>query len=130
MAITKSAGRQEVISAVVEINFGDVTDAVAVEAVDLPEGAVVVGGSLVARTAFNSATSDTMAVAVDSETLLAATNIAATGSTPFTAGTVAALAAPNTVDVTWDGTGAVPTAGQVVLIVNYVVEGRACFSQD
>lgn len=129
MAITKNVGRQEVISAYVTIGFADVTDAVAAEAIDLPEGAIVVGGNLIARVAFDSATSDTMAVTVDSETLLAATSIAATGSTPFTAGTVAALTAANTVDVTWDGTGTAPSAGSVVLEVQYIVEGRAAFSE-
>lgn len=129
MAISKNAGRQEVIAAKVTIGFGDVVDATAVEAVDLPAGAVVIGGALVATEAFNSATSDTIAVTIDGETLLAATSVAATGSTLFTAGSVAPLAAPNTVDVTWDGTGTAPTQGSVDLVVTYVITGRACFAE-
>jgi len=131
MAITKNTGRQEVISATVEINFADVAglSATVVEAIDLPEGAVVVSGNLITRVAFDSATSDTMIVEVDTVDLLAATSIAATGNTPFTAGTVAALTTANTVDVIWTGTGAVPTAGDVLLVVNYIVEGRTAFSQ-
>ncbi|MBT8448163.1 MAG: hypothetical protein KJO69_00640 [Gammaproteobacteria bacterium] len=128
MAITKNVGRQEVISAAVTIGYADVVDATAVEAINLPEGAIVVGGALVVREVFNSATSDTIAVAVNSEALLAATDVTALGSTLLTAGSAAALLA-DTVDVTWDGTGAVPTTGSVVLIVNYVVEGRAAFSE-
>lgn len=129
MAITKKAGRQEVISAYVPFGFADLVDATAVAAVDLPEGAIVVGGALVIREVFNSATSDTIAITVNSETLLAATSVAALGSTLLTSGSAAALTAPDTVDVTWDGTGTAPTTGAGYLVVNYIVEGRAAFSE-
>lgn len=131
MAITKKSGRQEIISAVVNFAFGDLVDATAVEAVNLPAGAVVVGGALIIRTAFNSATSDTIAVTLGSETLLAATDVkTAVVSKLFTAGTIAAITAPDTVDITWDGTGTAPSAGAGILVVNYIVEGRTGFSHD
>ena len=61
MAILKKAGRQEVISAVLEFNATDFPStvvgtgaAVTQEAIELPEGAVIVGGDLVITEAFNT----------------------------------------------------------------------------
>ena len=125
MAITKQAGRQWPLVGKAEFAFGDLTDATAVEAVDLPYGAIVTGGMLVITTAFDSATSDTIAVSVGSDTLLAAQDVkTAAGSWPFTAGS-GPTTAPDTVDVTWDGTGAAPSAGAGYLIVEYVIDDRA-----
>ena len=131
MAIIKNTGRQEVISATVDINFSEVagSSGAVVAAIDLPEGAVVLSGNLITRVVFNSGTSDTMIVELDTVDLLAATSIAAIGNTPLTTGSVAALTAANTVDVIWTGVGAVPTTGDVLLVVNYIVEGRTAFSQ-
>lgn len=131
MAITLNPGRQETISAVVPFTFADFTSGVATAAVNLPEGAIVTGGSLVVRTAFNSATSDTIAVSLDAEPLLAASDVKAAAVTLlFTKGSLAQLAAPNTVDLTWTGVSTAPTTGAGYLVVHYVEEGRAAFSQD
>jgi hypothetical protein len=127
MPITLNSGRQDILSAVQDINFGDMVSGVAQDAVELPNGAIVIGGALAVETPFNSATSDTLAVTgVWGETLLAATSIAAAG--------VAALVPSNgkaktnaaaSVKATWTGAGAAPTAGKVRIIVNYVVTSRA-----
>lgn len=128
MAITKDSGRQDVLAAVVDFTYADLVDATAVEAINMPAGAIVVGGRLVITTAFNSGTSDTIAVGDGTNAYLAATSVAATGSTELAGGLP--YSASDTVDLTWDGTGAVPTAGAGKLIVEYVVSGRACEVQD
>lgn len=61
MAITKKAGRQELISAMVTVNATDFDETIigtsstsTIEVLDLPEGAVVVSGALNVVTAFNT----------------------------------------------------------------------------
>jgi hypothetical protein len=61
MTILKKSGRQEVISAVIDINATDFATtvigtgtAVTLEAIELPEGALVIGGSLLVVEAFNT----------------------------------------------------------------------------
>jgi hypothetical protein len=56
MAITKKSGRQEVVSAYIDINFADIVAAGAYSAIDLPVGSQVVGGDMVVDTVFNSTT--------------------------------------------------------------------------
>ena len=58
MAITKFSGRQEVISAKVDFGFADLESGSFEQAIDLPTGAIVVGGQLVVTEAFDSGTSD------------------------------------------------------------------------
>ena len=127
MAITKDIGRQTPLVAIVRFTFADVVDAVAVEAVDVPPNAIVVGGALVIETAFNSATSDVADIgdgADPNRYTASAINIAATGRTALTL-TGFKYTAHDTVDVTWNGTGTAPTAGAGYLELHYVIEGRA-----
>ncbi|MGH9961081.1 MAG: hypothetical protein ACREBC_28835, partial [Pyrinomonadaceae bacterium] len=63
MAITKDVGRQETITAMVDINFGDVSPSASdQDAVQVPANAIVVAGDVTVITAFNSATSDVLSV--------------------------------------------------------------------
>ena len=136
MPIKKLSGRQEVIAATADFTFADVTDATYMPAVDLPAGAIVVGGGLAITTIFNSATTDTFAIG-DKDGAAAAVNTtyAATSADITAAGNIPVVptgkkyASPSTVGVVWDGTGAAPTAGAGRLTVLYIVDGRAAFSQ-
>ena len=47
MTITKKSDRQEVIAATADFTFSDVTSGAYAAAVDVPAGAIVVGGHLV-----------------------------------------------------------------------------------
>ena len=129
MTISKNVGRQEVISASVDINFDDIATGVLAGAIDIPASAYVIGGQVDVVTPFDSGTSDVIVVAVGSETLLTSTTIAAAGSTAFTDTQGIKAVAPDTIDVTWTAVGTAATAGIVRLSVQYVVDGRACFSE-
>lgn len=128
MALLDS-GRQDVLVACIPFSYDELTDATAVPAATVPPGAIVVGGQLVIGTAFNSATSDTIAVGDGTITYLAATSVAATGATALT-GISGVYASSDTIDLTWDGTGAAPTAGTGYLVVEYVRTDRSCEIQD
>lgn len=130
MPITQSSARQYPLVAFVTIGYADVTDAVAENAIDIPAGAKVISADLDVTTAWNSATSDTGALAGAGVTL-AATTIAAAGSVSgvsLDGSTVGAGGA--TITFTWDGTGAVPTAGEAVLSVTYILEDRSNENYD
>lgn len=128
MAITKNAGRQDVVCAMAEINFGDVTTAVAAEAIDIPQGAIIIGGSLGVETAFNSDSSDHMVVTgPQGEALLGSSDIQAAGPFDLLV-TSKATTAAGTVTVTLTAVGTARTAGVVRLTVMYVVVDRAHFS--
>ena len=62
MPITKKSGRQEVIAATADFTYADVTDDTYMPAVDLPGGAIVVGGHLAITTIFNSGTDDKFSI--------------------------------------------------------------------
>lgn len=126
MAITFDSDRQYPMVAIVSFTYADLTDATAENLVELPSDAIITGGQLVIDTAFNSATSDTIAVG-DTDTgaaYLSATSVASTGSTAI-AGSGTELAAGKYVTITWDGTGTAPSAGAGRLIVEYIRNGRS-----
>ena len=62
MAIKKNAARQELIVAHLDIGYADITAyGTAEEAFDLPGNAILLGGDVVVKTAWNSATTATLA---------------------------------------------------------------------
>jgi len=126
MAITKDAGRQTTLVAVVDFTFATLTSGSAEGAVDLPNGAVVTGGQLVVDTAFNSGTSDTISVGdgVTAARYESAQSVASTGAYPLTV-TGYEYTAADAVDITLTSVGAAATAGAGRLVVEYYVEGRA-----
>lgn len=137
MPITKNPGRQEIIAAHVTFAYGDVTDDTYMAAVDLPAGAIVVGGFAAITTLFNSATDDKFSIG-DKEGSASAvkTTYAALSADVTAAGTSIPIvptghqyASPATVGVVWNGSGAAPSAGAGILVVEYIVDKRAAFSQ-
>lgn len=136
MPITKKPGRQEVIAATADFTFADVASGTYAAAVDLPGGAIVVGGHLAITTIFNSATDDKFSIGdkVGANAAAAATyaaqsaDITAPGAVEIVP-TGKKYTEPSTVGIVWTGTGAAPSAGAGRLTVLYIVDGRAAFSQ-
>lgn len=127
MPITKSAERQDIKFAYVDINLADVaTNVQSNVAIDMPIGSVVLFGELITTEAWNSTTSDVMDVgdATSATRYLTDGNIRALGArvplvpTGFT-GTGEGLR------VTWTSGGGTPTTGKVRLEVAYFIKGRA-----
>lgn len=136
MTITKNSGRQEVIAATADFTYADVTSGTYAGAVDVPAGAIVVGGHLAITTIFNSATDDKFSIGdkVGANAAAAATyaaqsaDITAPGAVEIVP-TGKKYTEPSTVGIVWTGTGAAPSAGAGRLTVLYIVDGRAAFSQ-
>lgn len=130
MAITKNSGRQELVAAYVDFTYADLTNNVAVDAMDLPVGAVVVDAEIIVGTAWNSATSDVIDIGDSGSTTRYATdlNIHTTGVKAATPTGYSHLVTTNKLQLTWTGVGAVPTAGSGRLQVRYFVEKRSTHS--
>lgn len=127
MAISKDTGRQWPLCAVVDFAYSDIpTTATLYEAADLPASARVIGGALVVKTAWNTATSATLAVGDSGAAAryLAATDIKTAGTTVFDFSTDAGGAILD-VAVTPTYVGAAATAGAAQLIIQYVIDGKA-----
>ena len=132
MPITKNSARQELISAFVDFTFADIpTTATAYAALDLPVNAVVVSGSLVVTTAWDTQTTATLSVG-DATT---PTRYAATvdlKAAALTALTLTGFIHTNTqkvLNATTAFVGTAATVGAARLSVNYFVKGRVGFSQ-
>jgi len=124
--------RQSTLNVIQDFDFSDFVgkSGVAQLAVEVPGGAVAVGGQLVVDTAFNSGVSDTFKVgdsAADNR-YGAAINGQAEAATDLTI-TGHSYSAQDNVTLTWTGAGAAPTAGAGRLIMQYVVAGRAHCTQ-
>lgn len=137
MAITKNVGRQEVITAMASFALADLTSGSAVAAIDLPANARIVEAFVKIGTAFNSGTTDALVIQSNEGTPKAYITVSAALNS-LTAGLTLRAANTNlgfkntvasTVDVKWTGAGTAATTGDGVLIVEYVVDGRAAFSQ-
>jgi hypothetical protein len=131
MPIKKLSGRQELITAYVDIGFADLVNGVAQAAIELPVNAVVVSGDAVATEAFNSVTSDVLDIGDDTvqNRYLNDANIHALGRTPLIPTGFVTTATQRNINVTWVAVGAAPTAGKVTVSVQYYVRGRAAFAQ-
>lgn len=132
MSITKNSGRQEKVVAYVDVALANLVSGAAAAAIDLPIGAIVLGGHVVVTTAFDGETSDSLDVgdASDANRFSATPidlQVAALTDLDVT-GFVATKDEPS-VTVTWTGVGAAPTVGAFRLVVEYMVEKRAAFSQ-
>jgi hypothetical protein len=132
MPITKRSGRQELITAYLDINLADVVSGVAQEAMDLPMGAIVDSGRFVTTEAWNSTTSDVFALgdAGSASRYLSGGNIRALAAVvPIVPTGYVHTGSDNKLKVTWTSGGGVPTTGKVRLEVKYLVKGRAAFDQ-
>jgi hypothetical protein len=125
--IVKNPGRQEMISAVQKINGATLGAAGLAEAIQLPEGAMVVSAQLKVTEAFTGGADITLALSGCGVTLGATDADAAAINADATITAVRVGAGGDTVDVTSAGT--TPTGGTAYVIVNYVVDNRACFSE-
>ena len=122
----KDDGRQYDLTGIAEFAFGDTATTVAADALELPEGATVVGGYVIVDVASDAATSDNLdvgdaadpnrysATPIDLKTL-GATALSVTGFE---------TSQPTMVQVTRTETG-VPTAGAFRLILKYVKRDRS-----
>lgn len=146
MAITLNTGRQETVSARVSFSYTNLTSGVAVNAIQLPANARIIGAFIRIETAFNSGTSDALVIQSNEGTPKAYITIPAVLNT-LSAGTVASAdgilsnvvtvasnigflnTQPSFIDVKWTGTGTAATTGAATLEVEYVVENRAAFTQ-
>lgn len=130
MAITKSEGRQEVIAARVTGTFGTGAD-IAVqgtyEAINVPAGAIVIGGNLVISDATTATVDVHIGDGVDDNRYADNVDGAATGLTALTL-TGYKYTAADTIDVMVD-TADPAAAGAFELVVLYIVDGRAAFSE-
>ena len=130
MTIAHKSGRQEVILATADIDLSTSTliSGVAQNAIQLPAGAYIVGGQVDVLVAFDSATSDVADVVLGSESVLTAGDISALGSLAL-GGNAIKTTVPTEVTFEWTGVSTAPTVGTVRLSVQYVVDGRAAFSE-
>jgi hypothetical protein len=133
MTIAYKSGRQEVISAEIEIGYADLLglSGTQQDAIQVPAGARLVSGDVTVLEAFNSATSDVLRIGdAGSATRYAGSdiNLAATGRTALTL-TGYEHTVEEFIKARWTGTGTAPTAGKFRLSFQYVVKGRVAFSQ-
>ncbi len=128
MPIKKNSGRQDLLVAFVDVSFADLA-AGANAAIDVPHGAVVVGGDVVVKTPFNSATSAAAKVGdKGDDDRYATVDLKVAGRTALTiTGHKHNVAEHVLVGFAQAGAGA--TAGAFRLTLHYYVEGRAAFSQ-
>lgn len=134
MAITKNSGRQEVIAANVTLTYNTLADDTGVSEgiIQLPEGAIVVGGYVNVKTAFNSTTSDVLDLGDGGD----ADRYTATQINLKTAGVTALditgyeYTTQDDIDAQWTaGSTGTATAGEAEVVVQYIVSGRAAFSE-
>ena len=128
MATISNADRQEVVSAVLTFNLADFVagnDGV----IKLPQGAIVTSAGLAVSTAVAGDAGVTLAVSGGGVTL-GATSATATGYTAASIDGTAVAAGGTSIAVTMAGDNATATAGEASVVVQYVVKGRAAFSED
>lgn len=127
MAIKKDSGRQQVESALLTINFGDPTAyGTAEDAIELPPGAIVVGGDITVDTAFNSTTNTiTVGDVTTANRYANAVDLKTAARTALTVTGFTTTPTERFVRANLAYTGAAPTAGSVRIRVDFVVKGRA-----
>ncbi len=140
--VIKQSGRQEVMSLTLDIRGQAAAAAsplpgvtlvpadsgVAVSCIDMPVGAVIVGGQIITDTAFNAGATDTLSLgdASSATRYLSASSIHATGKADLVVTGLEMGATTNTLKITWTGgTPASLTTGAARLIISYVVKGRS-----
>lgn len=122
-----NAGRQEKIAAVLTFKLADFVAGEDGE-IKLPEGAIVTSAGLAVSTAVAGDVGVTLAVSGGGITL-GATSCTAADYTAATVDGSKVAAGGETVAVTMAGNDGTATAGEASVIVEYVVQGRAAFSE-
>lgn len=130
MAITKKTGRQEVIAAKVDFTFGTGADVPIIgvfPAIDVPEGAIVVGGYV----NISDATTATVDVNIGDGGLSTRYASAVDGAAVALTAIVPTgykYTAADTIDVAITVANSA-AAGTAELVILYIVENRTAFSQ-
>lgn len=132
-AATAKAGISEagdVNSDGIKAGTGSSLSGIAFNLFELPAGAVVVGGDIQVLTAFNSATSDTLSIG-DSGSATRYASAVNIKTAARTALSVPARQVSGTEKVlaVWTGSGTAPTAGQVLVTLQYIIPGRSVENQ-
>ncbi len=130
MAITKDSNRQEVIAARVVVTLGTGNDIEATGtygAIDVPEGAIVIGGYINVSLATTATVDIHVGDGDDNNRYADNVDGGATGVTALTLSDYK-YTTPDTIDLMID-TAAPVAAGQVELVVQYIKDGRSAFSQ-
>lgn len=127
MAFAKNAGRQYSLVAVQTVDYTGYTSGVALDAVELPIGARVLGVNFYTDTAWNTGTTAAVSVgdSISATRFISSQDIKTTGSETATTAVGFRYASGGNIRVTITDTGTAPTAGSGVLVVQYVVDGRA-----
>tara|TARA_R100001143_G_C3347397_1_gene127560 strand:+ start:745 stop:1143 length:399 start_codon:yes stop_codon:yes gene_type:complete len=120
--------RQWPLVAVARFTLDDLAAATAVDVIELPGNAVVIGGQILVTTAFDDTSSDdTIEVGdADDADRFGVIGVSALGSEPLTIDNDnAQYSVPTSLTLTrQDGTTGDASVGEGLLIVQYVVEGR------
>ena len=134
--VIEDFGRQFPLTAVQKFTYADLLDGtMEATTIALPEDAIILSGAVIVTTVFNSTTSDslTLGYSGDADYYLTATDIQALGRTSLVTAPLAALTTaakvPMTVAVA-SGTDDTATTGELYVVVEYVVKGRANENQD
>lgn len=114
----------------IKAGTGSSLSGIAFNLFELPAGAVVLGGDIQVLTATNSGTSATLSIG-DSGSATRYANAVSTQSAARTALTVPARQVSSTEKVlaTWTSAGTAPTAGQVLVTLQYIIPGRSVENQ-
>jgi|GEM_PF-1320244 len=131
MAITKNYNRQALAVAMVSISLAAFADGAVQPAIELPGGAIVVGGSAYVTTPFDAETTATLKVgdSVDDDRYTAtALNIKTAGGKPLVP-TGYEMPAIGDLIVTYASTGAAATEGELILVVEYIDVGKSDWTQ-
>jgi hypothetical protein len=125
MAVVTTSERQWPLTAEASFDFDDYTSGVAFAVVDVPAGAIVVGGYVMVTTAWDSATSSTLQVGDGgSASRYDPSDVdmkAATGKQIVPSGYV--YPTKDTIDIEITDVGA-PSAGVAKVVIEYIIEGR------
>lgn len=119
----KNNGRQWPLVARQAFTLAEMEDGVAIEAIDLPIGSIVLSGTMVITEVFDSTTSDTIEV-TGGGAPVGATTVQATGLTDLVP-TGVEQTLGDTVDLTWTSGGGTPTTGAGYVEVMYIITSRA-----
>ncbi|NKF21579.1 hypothetical protein [Solimonas marina] len=130
--IKLKSGRQEIVSAILEVSATDpVAYGTAEDAFDVPANAILVGGDLTVLTPWDSGTTATFKLgdaADDDRYTAAAIDLKTAGRTALTL-TGYKHTVNELLKALFAQTGTDATVGQCRIRIDYVVQGRAAFSQ-
>lgn len=119
-------GRQTVLFASIAISAAHIADtAVAVQAINLPYGARIVAGDVVVKTAFGASTTAVLDIGDKIVPNRYANDVDLKAAARTALGITGYVSDGGEIFVTPVITGPAPTVGELVLSIQYVIEGRA-----